>query len=69
MSRAGFAAVAHLADEDLVSFTDADLAEVRVGASAYGVHIFGKVRLPPMPDSGPAFLHVRFLARDPRATR
>lgn len=30
-----------------------------MGASAYGIHVFGKVRLPAMPESGPAFVHVR----------
>jgi hypothetical protein len=54
-----FAAVSHLSNAELTSFTEADLTEVRVGTSAYGIHIFGKVRLPAMPDSGPAYIHIR----------
>lgn len=54
-----FAAVAHLSDAELASFTEADLTAVRVGTSAYGIHVFGKVRLPAMPESGPAFIHIR----------
>jgi len=54
-----FAAVSHLSNADLASFTEADLTEVRVGTSAYGIHIFGKVRLPAMPDTGPAYIHIR----------
>lgn len=27
--------------------------------SAYGIHLFGKVRIPALPESGPAFIHVR----------
>lgn len=27
--------------------------------SAYGIHLFGKVRIPAMPDSGPAYIHFR----------
>ncbi|KAI1209479.1 uncharacterized protein F4807DRAFT_426835 [Annulohypoxylon truncatum] len=54
-----FAAVQHLSDADLTSFTSADLEAVRVGMSAYGLHLFGKVRIPAVPDSGPAYIHVR----------
>lgn len=54
-----FAAVSHLSNADLTSFTEADLVSVRVGTSAYGIHVFGKVRLPAMPEDGPAYIHVR----------
>ncbi|KAH9887791.1 hypothetical protein F4778DRAFT_419469 [Xylariomycetidae sp. FL2044] len=56
-----FAPVQHLTDADLTAFTSADLALVRVAGSAYGLHLFGKVRLPAMPDtgSGPAYVHFR----------
>ncbi|KAI0171992.1 hypothetical protein GGR52DRAFT_548555 [Hypoxylon sp. FL1284] len=54
-----FAAVQSLSDDDLTAFTSSDLAGVRVGVSAYGLHLFGKVRIPAMPESGPAFLHFR----------
>lgn len=36
---------------------------MRAAKSAYGVHLFAQVRIPSMPDSGPAYIHVRiFLA-------
>ncbi|KAJ9164560.1 hypothetical protein NKR19_g1283 [Coniochaeta hoffmannii] len=60
-----FASVAHLSNADLTSFTEADLTEVRVGTSAYGIHVFGKVRLPAMPDSGPAYIHIRMYSAGP----
>ncbi|KAI0525786.1 hypothetical protein F5B22DRAFT_657066 [Xylaria bambusicola] len=59
-----FAAVQHLADSDLTSFNSADLELVRVAQSAYGIHLFGKIRIPAMPDSGPAYLHVRIFVSD-----
>jgi hypothetical protein len=30
-----------------------------VAVSAYGFHLFGKVRIPAMPDSGPAYILFR----------
>jgi len=41
-----FAAVDSLTDEDLASFSADDLELVRIGKSAYGLHLFGKVHLP-----------------------
>lgn len=41
-----FAAVKDLTNEQLTTFTADDLKEVRVGTSAYGLHLFGKVLLP-----------------------
>lgn len=54
-----FAAVQHLSDTELTSFTSSDLEQVRVGMSAYGLHLFGKVRIPAASDSGPAYIHAR----------
>ncbi|KAI0025440.1 hypothetical protein F4780DRAFT_330145 [Xylariomycetidae sp. FL0641] len=54
-----FAAVQHLSDEELVGFGPGDLEAVRVGMSAYGLHLFGKVRIPAMPADGPAYVHFR----------
>jgi hypothetical protein len=60
-----FAAVSHLSNAELTSFTEADLVSVRVGTSAYGIHIFGKVRIPAMPEDGPAYIHVRMYSPGP----
>ncbi|CAM1507330.1 Fc.00g069710.m01.CDS01 [Cosmosporella sp. VM-42] len=54
-----FAAVEHLSDHDLAGFSTDDLESVRVAVSAYGIHLFGKVRIPAMPESGPAYIHFR----------
>ena len=54
-----FAAVENLDDKDFSDFSAENLEAVRVAISAYGVHIFGKVRIPALPDSGPAYIHVR----------
>ncbi|KAI5810102.1 hypothetical protein DFH27DRAFT_538103 [Peziza echinospora] len=51
-----FASVAHLTDHELESFDASNLEEVRVGTTAYGIHILGKVRLPKVEDS---YIHVR----------
>ncbi|KAI1133654.1 hypothetical protein F5Y10DRAFT_228287 [Nemania abortiva] len=59
-----FAAVQHLSDADLTSFSSADFESVRVAQSAYGIHLLGKVRIPAMPADGPAYLHVRFFVSD-----
>jgi hypothetical protein len=41
-----FAAVSHLSDAQLTSFDTADLVAVRAGKVAYGVIVFGKVKIP-----------------------
>jgi hypothetical protein len=41
-----FAAVKSLSDDELTSFTAHDLVAVRAGDVAYGVIIFGKVKIP-----------------------
>ncbi|KAH3984856.1 hypothetical protein HBH92_153980 [Parastagonospora nodorum] len=51
-----FRAVKDLSDSDLASFSAQNLESVRVAASAYGLHIFGKVQIPAA--SG-AYIHVR----------
>jgi hypothetical protein len=51
-----FHAVKHVSDPDLTSFTSRDLESVRVANSAYGLHLFGKVRLPAVDDG---YIHVR----------
>lgn len=50
----------HLSDQDLVGFSADDFEQVRAATSAYGIHLFGKLRIPAMPDpSGPAYIHFR----------
>ncbi|KAJ8113491.1 hypothetical protein OPT61_g4392 [Boeremia exigua] len=51
-----FRAVKHVSDSDLTSFTARDLEAVRVAVSAYGLHLFGKIRLPAVDDG---YIHVR----------
>ncbi|KAF1922561.1 uncharacterized protein M421DRAFT_426799 [Didymella exigua CBS 183.55] len=51
-----FHAVKHVADSDLTSFTARDLESVCVAISAYGLHLFGKIRVPTV-DNG--YIHVR----------
>jgi len=51
-----FRAVKDLSDHELASFSASDLESVRVGLSAYGLHIFGKVKIPALDN---AYIHVR----------
>ncbi|KAG9188963.1 hypothetical protein G6011_05831 [Alternaria panax] len=51
-----FNAVKHLSDHELVSFTPGNLEAVRAAVTAYGLHLFGKVKLPAL-DNG--YIHVR----------
>lgn len=57
-----FAAVSSLSDGDLTSFTPEDLVAVRVGSPAYGIILFGKVRIPKaeMPGGGKGYVFVRW---------
>jgi len=41
-----FRAVSQLSDEELAAFDESDLVAVRVGDVAYGLIVFGKVRIP-----------------------
>ncbi|KAK0666218.1 hypothetical protein QBC41DRAFT_326172 [Cercophora samala] len=60
-----FAATEHLSDAELAGFTLDDFQLVRVAVSAYGIHIFGKVRIPSLPDDGPAYIHFRAFTGGP----
>ncbi len=51
-----FQRVKHVSDHDLVAFSAKDLESVRVATSAYGLHLFGKVKLHTVDD---AYIHVR----------
>lgn len=58
-----FAAVRDLSDKDLAeAFAVENFKEVRVAKSAYGIHLFGKVRIPSMPADGPAYIHFRLFS-------
>ncbi|KAL2171921.1 hypothetical protein VTG60DRAFT_1308 [Thermothelomyces hinnuleus] len=65
-----FAAAEHLSDAQLTAFGPDDLHEVRIAVSAYGLHVFGKVRIPALPDEGAAYVHFRAFTGGPddRAT-
>lgn len=54
-----FAAVAHLSDHDLAGFSVDDFDQVRVGTSAYGYHLFGRVRIPALSEDGPCYIFFR----------
>lgn len=49
----------HLSDKELVGFSSDDFTSVRVAISAYGIHLFGKVRIPAMADSDQKYIHFR----------
>ncbi|EUC34207.1 hypothetical protein COCVIDRAFT_36903 [Bipolaris victoriae FI3] len=51
-----FTRVQHLSDTSLTSFTASDLELVRAATSAYGIHLFGKVKLPALEDG---YVHIR----------
>jgi len=52
----------HLSDSELASFSADDLREVRVAVTAYGIILFGRIRLPPVPD---AYIHFRAFTTGP----
>ncbi|KAM0245022.1 hypothetical protein ACHAP5_005694 [Fusarium lateritium] len=55
-----FAATGDLSDQELVGFSEDDFESVRVATSAYGIHLFGKARIPALSESsGPAYIHFR----------
>jgi hypothetical protein len=60
-----FATVEHLSDSQLAGFSVDDFKEVRVAGSAYGIHLFGKVRIPALPEDGPAYIHFRAFTSGP----
>lgn len=46
----------NLNDQQLTAFGSDDFILVRVAVSAYGIHIFGKIRIPDLPDG---YIHFR----------
>ena len=64
-----FAAVENLSNHDLADFSAENLESVRVAQSAYGIHLFAKVRIPALPDSGPAYIHVRIFTTGADSTK
>ncbi|KAK4148638.1 hypothetical protein C8A00DRAFT_47549 [Chaetomidium leptoderma] len=60
-----FAAAEHLSDAQLAGFGADDFHQVRVAVSAYGLHLFGKVRIPALSDEGPAHIHFRAFTGGP----
>ncbi|OAA59831.1 hypothetical protein SPI_06029 [Niveomyces insectorum RCEF 264] len=66
-----FAAARHLSDAALVDFTAADFVAVRVATTAYGLILFGKLRIPALPTNAnaggpsPAFVHFRAFTEGP----
>ncbi|ROV91825.1 hypothetical protein VSDG_06507 [Cytospora chrysosperma] len=54
-----FQAVDHLSDHDLADFSLENLEEVRVGSTAYGYHLFGRIRIPALPEDGPCYIFFR----------
>ncbi|KAK0754049.1 hypothetical protein B0T18DRAFT_312381 [Schizothecium vesticola] len=60
-----FAAVKDLSDSQLAAFSAENFSEVRVAVAAYGFILFGKVRIPAMPDDGPAYIHFRAFTGGP----
>jgi len=55
----------HLDDSELTRFTAEDFQEVRVAVTAYGIILFGKVRIPAMPEDGPACIQFRAFTAGP----
>ncbi|KAF2642497.1 hypothetical protein P280DRAFT_467842 [Massarina eburnea CBS 473.64] len=51
-----FRAAKDVSDADLASFSASDLESVRVANSAYGLHLFGKVKIPSINDG---YIHIR----------
>jgi len=49
--------------------TCAHFEEVRVAPTPYGIILFGKVKIPALPEDGPCYLHVRFFEPEPGTKR
>ncbi|KAI0136237.1 hypothetical protein BJ170DRAFT_2855 [Xylariales sp. AK1849] len=60
-----FEAASHLSDADLTSFSQSDFVLVRAAQVAYGIIIFGKLRIPALADSGAAYIHFRAFESEP----
>jgi len=46
----------------LTDFGDEEFDLVRVALSAYGIHLFGRVHIRALPETGPAYIHFRAFA-------
>ncbi|KAG9245634.1 hypothetical protein BJ878DRAFT_418797 [Calycina marina] len=57
-----FSAVSQLSDHELTTFTPSNLTQVRVAGSAYGMHLFGKVKLEALDDG---YIHFRAFVPNP----
>ena len=60
-----FAAIKHLSDAQLADFSADDFDAVRVAVAAYGIILFGRVRIPAMSGDGPAYIHFRAFTGGP----
>ncbi|KAF2830547.1 hypothetical protein CC86DRAFT_367284 [Ophiobolus disseminans] len=60
-----FRAVKDVPDSDLASFSADDLESVRVASTAYGLHLFAKVKIPAVSD---AYIHVRIFGKAKEGT-
>ncbi|CAK7272779.1 hypothetical protein SEPCBS57363_005320 [Sporothrix epigloea] len=64
-----FAAARQLSDEQLSSFSADDFVLVRVATTAYGLVLFGKLRIPALASGGdsktPAYVHFRAFSAGP----
>ncbi|KAH6895145.1 hypothetical protein B0T10DRAFT_557381 [Thelonectria olida] len=54
-----FAAAKNISNDELTDFSTGDVESVRVATSAYGIHLFAKLRIPALADDGPAYVHFR----------
>ncbi|KAI9171936.1 hypothetical protein HJFPF1_01427 [Paramyrothecium foliicola] len=64
-----FAAADNLNDEQLAGFSADNLEAVRVAVSAYGIHLFAKVRIPALPEAGPSYIHIRIFTTGADSTK
>ncbi|EFX05756.1 hypothetical protein CMQ_3825 [Grosmannia clavigera kw1407] len=68
-----FAAASGLSDHELASFTSHDLVLVRVASTAYGIILFGKLRIPALvaaaggDEAAPAYVHFRAFDEGPNS--
>ncbi|ERT00265.1 uncharacterized protein SPSK_09889 [Sporothrix schenckii 1099-18] len=62
-----FAVARNISDHDLASFSADDFVLVRVASTAYGLILFGKLRLPALAQSGSrtAYVHFRAFSEGP----
>ncbi|RMZ74577.1 hypothetical protein GMOD_00003633 [Pyrenophora seminiperda CCB06] len=63
-----FSAVQHLSDHALTSFSASDLVAVRVAITAYGLHLFGKVKLRALEGEGDGYIHIRVFGQPKEGT-